>query len=460
MPPQPTSSRVIAALAGVVGRDQVVAPVPAEYLTDATGRGLRGSAAALVRPADAGQAAAVVAVCYDNDLPITPRGGGSGVSGGAVPSGGIVLSLERLNRIRSFDPLLWRIEPEAGVTTGRLHQLARESGLMFPPDPGAAEQSQIGGNLATNAGGPHAFRYGVIRQWVTGVEAVLAPGELVRLGGPVRKDVAGYDLTGLLVGSEGTLGLITAAWLRLIPAPESRHVVAAAYASDTAACAAIERILGSGIEAAAIELLDAAAMRLGGAAFPAAIAPGALVLAEAEGSAAEAAARRDALLEAMAEGASASRVIDDAQALWRWRDGLSSRLAAVEGGKLSEDVVVPLDRLAELIEQVPEIGRRHGLVGLSFGHAGDGNMHSSFLVDPSDAARFAAADTARGELLQLAIDLGGSISGEHGLGLVKSGRLAQQWNPAAVAAHAAIKQALDPKGLFNPGKKLGGLASA
>jgi FAD/FMN-containing dehydrogenase len=455
MPPETTSSHVIAALADVVGRDQVVAPVPAEYLTDATGRGLRGTATALVRPADAAQAAAAVAVCYDNDLPITPRGGGSGVSGGAVPAGGIVLSLERMNRIRSFDPLLWRIEPEAGVTTGRLHQLARENGLMFPPDPGASEQSQIGGNLATNAGGPHAFRYGVTGHWVTGVEAVLAPGRLVRLGGPVRKDVAGYDLAGLLVGSEGTLGLITAAWLRLIPAPAARRVVAAAYASDSGACAAIERILGSGIEAAAIELLDAAAMRLGGAGFPVAMAPGALLLAEADGSAAEAAARRDGLLEAMAEGACDHLVIDDAAAVWRWRDGLSSRLAAVEGGKLSEDVVVPLDRLAELIQRVPEIGRRHGLVGLSFGHGGDGNMHSSFLVDPGDAARFAAADAARDQLLALAIDLGGSISGEHGLGLVKSGRLAQQWSPAAVAAHTAVKRALDPKGLFNPGKKLG-----
>lgn len=448
-----TRSRVIASLAAVVGSEHVVVPVPVEYLSDAGGRGIRGAAAALVRPADAAQAAGIVAVCYDHGVPITPRGGGSGVSGGSVPGGGVVVSLERMDRVRSFDPLLWRIELEAGVTTARLHRLARESGLMFPPDPGASEQSQIGGNLATNAGGPHALRYGVTRRWVTGVEAVLAPGELVSLGGPVRKDVAGYDLTGLLVGSEGTLGLITAAWLRLVPAPEARHVVAATYAADAGACAAIERILGIGIEAAAIELLDGTAMRLGGAGFPGRAAPGALLLAEADGSAGEAAARRDALIEAMAEGSSGTAVIAGTEQVWRWRDGLSSRLAAVEGGKLSEDVVVPLDRLAELVERVPAIGRRHGLVGLNFGHAGDGNMHSSFLVDPGDDARFAAADAARGELLQLAVDLGGSISGEHGLGLVKSGMLGQQWNPAAVAAHAAVKRALDPKGLFNPGKK-------
>ncbi|MFL6048880.1 MAG: FAD-binding oxidoreductase [Gaiellales bacterium] len=435
-----------------VGPDHVLRPAPAEYLTDATARGLHGSALAVVRPADATEAARVVAACYRNDIAITPRGGGSGVAGGAVPDGGIVISVERLNRIRSFDPLVWRIQAEAGVTTGRLHQVARESGLMFPPDPGASEQSQIGGNLATNAGGPHAFRYGVTRRWVTGIEAVIAPGELVTVGGPVRKDVAGYDLLGLLVGSEGTLGLITAAWLRLVPAPEAVHVVAGVYSTDAAACAAIERILGSGIEAAAIELLDADAMRFGGGGFPVEV-DGALVLAEADGGTLEAAARREALLEAMAEGAAAVQQVADREAVWRWRDGLSSRLAAARGGKLSEDIVVPLDRLAEMVAAVPRIGERHGLTGLSFGHAGDGNLHSTFLLDLDEPGQFAAAQSACRELFDLTLEVGGSISGEHGLGSVKAGYLERQWGPAAVGAHRAIKRALDPKGLFNPGKK-------
>jgi glycolate oxidase subunit GlcD len=435
-----------------VGPDHVLRPAPAEYLTDATARGLHGSALAVVRPADATEAARVVAACYRNDIAITPRGGGSGVAGGAVPDGGIVISVERLNRIRSFDPLVWRIQAEAGVTTGRLHQVARESGLMFPPDPGASEQSQIGGNLATNAGGPHAFRYGVTRRWVTGIEAVIAPGELVTVGGPVRKDVAGYDLLGLLVGSEGTLGLITAAWLRLVPAPEAVHVVAGVYSTDAAACAAIERILGSGIEAAAIELLDADAMRFGGGGFPVEV-DGALVLAEADGGTLEAAARREALLEAMAEGAAAVQQVADREAVWRWRDGLSSRLAAARGGKLSEDIVVPLDRLAEMVAAVPRIGERHGLTGLSFGHAGDGNLHSTFLLDLDEPGQFAAAQSACRELFDLTLEVGGSISGEHGLGSVKADYLERQWGPAAVGAHRAIKRALDPKGLFNPGKK-------
>jgi len=194
---------------------EVIGPT-AQYLADETeARGLRGRADAVARPQTAEEAAEVVAWCYAHGVPVVPRGGGTGYAGGAVPlDGGVVVALERLARVRSFEPLLWRMEVEAGVTTADVRRVARESGLLFPPDPGAAEQSQIGGNVATNAGGPHAFKYGVTGAWVTGLEAVVAPGELVRLGGPLRKDVAGYDLTALLVGSEGTLGVLTSVWLR------------------------------------------------------------------------------------------------------------------------------------------------------------------------------------------------------------------------------------------------------
>src|SRR5438270_10758032 len=182
-------------------------------------QGLRGHADAVVAPADVAGVQALVRWCYAHEVGIVPRGGGTGFAGGAVPFGGVVCSLERLDRVRSFEPELWRLHLDAGVTTARVHRLARESGLYYPPDPGAAEQSQIGGNIACNAGGPHAFKYGVTGAWVTGLEAVVAPGELLSVGGPLRKDVAGYDLRAALVGSEGTLGIVTAAWLRLVPAP-------------------------------------------------------------------------------------------------------------------------------------------------------------------------------------------------------------------------------------------------
>src|SRR5438445_2723019 len=200
---------------------EVVAPTAA-YLSDETeARGIRGHADAVALPRSAEEVTEVVAWCYQHGIAIVPRGGGTGYAAGAVPlDGGVVLSLERLDRVRSFDPLLWRIEVEAGVRTGELRRIAREGGLLFPPDPGAAEQSQIGGNISTNAGGPHAFKYGVTGKWVTGIEAVVPPGDLVRVGGPLRKDVASYDLTSLFVASEGTLGLITSVWLQLTPAPE------------------------------------------------------------------------------------------------------------------------------------------------------------------------------------------------------------------------------------------------
>ena len=437
-----------AELAAIVGPEHVTADPPPHYLRDATeARGLQGHADVLVLPGDAEEVAAVLAWCYERGVPLTPRGGGTGFAGGAVPQGGVLLSLERLRRVRSLEPQRWRMEVEAGVTTADVRRLAREHGLLFPPDPGAAEQSQIGGNIATNAGGPHAFKYGVTGHWVTGLEVAMAPGELVRVGGPVRKDVAGYDLRSLLVGSEGTLGVICSAWLRLLPAPEATLPVVAAYASVAAGCAAIVRVLAAGLVPAALEYLDAGTLAAAAASFPGGLPDGCelLVLAEADGSRAEAARVAGELAEVLAEGALAVERPDPA-ALWRWRDGVSIAVTARRGGKVSEDIVVPLERLGEAIERTVEIGRRHGLEACSWGHAGDGNLHSTFLVPAAEAER---AEPAAAELFELALELGGSISGEHGVGAVKR---AHQRGPLHL--HAAIKAALDPKGLLNPRKKL------
>ncbi|HEV7492395.1 FAD-binding oxidoreductase [Baekduia sp.] len=432
-------------LASLVGAEHVESDVA---LADASG--LSGRVPVLVAPGSAQEVAAVVAWCYAHDVAMVPVGGRSGYSGGIVPvaDGGrdtVGIALDRLDRVRSFDPLRWRMEAEAGVKTATVARRARENGLLFPPDPGAAEQSQLGGNLATNAGGPHAFKYGVTGRWVTGVEAVIAPGELVSFGGAVRKDVAGLDLCALLIGSEGTLGIITAAWLRLVPAPAATFPVAAAYGSVREGCAAIDAVLGSGVVPAAIEYLDGRCIT----AAPAPFLPGAggaqlLVVCEAESL-----SDRDELLEALGAGA----VAPPATEVWRWRDGVSIAVRAVRGEKLSEDIAVPVERLADAIEGTIEIGARHGLEGCSWGHAGDGNLHSSFLLDPGDEEMRARADAAAQELFTMARELGGTASGEHGVGLLKAGQLSAQWAPAAVAAARAVKGALDPKGLFNPGKK-------
>jgi FAD/FMN-containing dehydrogenase len=419
-------------LGAIVGAGNVEAPPPTRYLHDATlQRGLRGRAAAVVRPGHAEEVARVVAWCYERGVPIVPRGGGSGLAGGAVPldDAAVVLSLERLTRIRSFEPGLWRMNVEAGLPTAHVQRLARENGLWFPPDPGAAEQSQIGGNAATNAGGPHAFKHGQTGAWVTGFEAVMAPGELAQFGGPVRKDVAGYDLKNLLIGSEGTLGVITAVWLRLIPAPErAPRVVAAFFDSVHKGGNAVLEVLGSGLQPDAIEFLDATAFQAAAGTYPGTAPKEPMPL---------------LLLFEMTEGTEELRQLLkgellDGRAIWAWRDTVHGAVTSLRGGKLSEDIAVPVERLAEALERFEEIGRQKGVPTCAWGHAGDGNIHATFLIEPGQTV-----DPQ--EVFDMAIELGGTVSGEHGLGCLKRIPLP--------AAHRRIKEALDPKNLLNPGKK-------
>jgi glycolate oxidase subunit GlcD len=444
-------------LRGAVAAEVVAAT--SEYLSDETeGRGLKGHADAVALPRTAEEAAEVVAWCFAHGVAVVPRGGGTGYAGGAVPlAGGVVLALERLAAVRSFDPLLWRIEVEAGMRTADVRRVAREGGLLFPPDPGAAEQSQIGGNVATNAGGPHAFKYGVTGAWVTGLEAVVPPGELIRVGGALRKDVAGYDLTGLLVGSEGTLGVITSVWLRLTPAPEAAWPVVGFFDGAEAGCAAIESVVGNGLPVAALEYIDAETLRLAGAGFPTEIpAGGFAVIAEADGSREEAGRVRADLLEVLGEDARAlyaPETPEEIAGLWRWREGIALRIQAQRGGKASEDIAVPLDRLREAIVESLEIGQRLGLPAASWGHAGDGNLHTTFLLARDDPEELARAERASEEMFALALRLGGTISGEHGVGIVKREWLARRLGPKGAELHAAVKRAFDPQGLLNPGKK-------
>lgn len=451
---------VAEALAQALGEALVLRGDVRGYLSDETEtRSIRGRCDAVAVPSTAEEVARVLRWAYTHDVPVTIRGGGTGYAGGAVPvDGGIVISLERLNRVRSFDPTLWRMHVEAGVTTERVRRLALENGLYFPPDPGASEQSQIGGNIATNAGGPHAFKYGVTGAWVMGLEAVVPPGEIVRFGGPIRKDVAAYDLKHLLIGSEGTLGIVTAAWLRFVPQPEAAQPVVAFYADAESGVAAVEAVVGSGLLVAALEYLDAGALAAAPPTFlEAAPAPlGFAVLCEADGTAAEVSALSEAVADVLGDGALAvhvPRTRDEIASVWRWREGMTAAVTAQRGGKVSEDIVVPLDRLAAAILGTCEIGERVGLPAVSWGHAGDANLHSTFLVDRTNASELRAAERAAEQLFALALELGGSVSGEHGIGLVKRGHLHEQLGERGYALHRGIKELLDPKNLLNPGKK-------
>jgi glycolate oxidase subunit GlcD len=445
-------------LADVVAPESLAEP-QGRYLTDLMGRGVVGTADAVVFPSSVEETAAVMRWCYETDTPLTARGGGTGLAGGAIPvEGGVVIGFERLNKVRQFDPLLWRMHVEAGVTTGDIQRLARESGLRFPPDPGAAEISQIGGNIACNAGGPHAFKYGVTGNWVTGIEAVIPPGEIIRVGGPIRKDVAGYDVKNLLVGSEGTLGLVTAAWLRLVPAPELELPVIGLYRNADDGVSAIERVLASGVVPAAIEYLDAVTLSYSGDAYPFGVPDGGtfMVITEADGSHDEARRVAGELREALAEDAVAVHAPEDpaeVTELWRWRGGVAFAIFAQRGGAFSEDIAVPLDRLRDVAHETLEIGARHRVPALSFGHAGDGNIHSTFLFSPDEPDQEERADAACHELFELALRLGGTVTGEHGIGWLKRGQLEPQLGPAAYDLHLRLKQTFDPKGLLNPGKK-------
>jgi glycolate oxidase subunit GlcD len=460
-------------LEALVGPEALLAgdaPEARRYLVDGTEiRAIAGQAGAVTLPADAEQVRALVAFCYGHDLPLVPRGGGTGLAGGAVPlDGAIVVSLERLSAPAQIEPEHWRAHVQAGAITADVARRARENGLYYAPDPGSAESSLIGGNIATNAGGPHTFKYGVTGSWVTGLEVVLAPGELVRIGGTVRKDVGGYDLRSLLIGSEGTLGIVTGAWLKLLPTPESRLPVVGFYESAQAGGDALEAAMVSGIVPAALEFLDAGALAASLGTLLASVPelPGDaaertkfMLIAEADGDA-EAAARGQAeLVDALGavDGmvtVHAPQLATDVERLWRWRDGVSGAVNAQRGGKVSEDIVVPAERLAEAVAATLEIGERHGLPACTWGHAGDGNVHATFMIDRSVPAEVERAEAAAGELFELAVGLGGAVSGEHGLGLVKNGALALQWPAPALDLHEQIKHLFDPKGLLNPGKKL------
>jgi FAD/FMN-containing dehydrogenase len=466
------AAAISAELGRLVGAEHVLdAPPGSEYNRDASGRrGLDGRAEAVVLPGSAEEVAAVLGWCYEHDVPLVSRGGGSGLVGGAVPTpGSVVCSLERLRAVRELEPGLWRMCTEAGVTTRNVQRLARENGLLFGPDPGAAEQSQIGGNVATNAGGPHALKYGVTGAWVSGLEVALAPGELAGLGGWIRKDVAGYDIKDLLIGSEGTLGIVTAVRLRLIPAPESTAVLVAFARTRTEGSRAILDLFAAGMRPSVLDFLDERALALGGGAYPASFsvsgggseaaarAPewaGFALIVELDGSADEVAAQRREALELLGETAPEIHEPGEQGALWRWRDGLNPAITSVRGAKVSGDVVVPMERLEETLDSFDAIAARHGLESCSWGHAGEGNLHATVLVDPSSEAELDAAEGAMEELYELIASSGGSIAGEHGVGLLKRGRLARQWPPQAVALHEQIKRAFDPKDLLNPGKKL------
>lgn len=401
---------------------------------------------------------AVFAVAARHRVPVVPVAARTGKSGGALAvRGGIAVSTERMSRILEVSPgdLVARVEP--GVVTGVLQAEVERHGLFYPPDPNSLETCTIGGNVAENAGGPRALKYGVTREYVLGLTAVVPTGEILRVGRRSIKGVAGYDLTALFVGSEGTLGIVTEVTLKLLPRP--RHVATAlvVFASVDAAARAVTRVLAAGVLPRCLELLDdvslAAAARTSPYRFPPGA--GAALLVEADGNDEEQVFAEIVRVAELVQGDAAGEVIvaqNEAQRrdVWETRRYLSLNLKALHPLKLSEDVAVPRSRIPEMVARAKEIGARHRLPVATYGHAGDGNLHCNVLYDaPEDRPR---VDAAVAEILRAAVELGGTITGEHGVGLAKRDFLEYEQGREVVALERRLKALFDPLGILNPGK--------
>jgi glycolate oxidase len=454
-----------AALAGVfesiVGADYVRADEESrlKYGTDALKRGR--PADLVVCPADTREVAAVVRVCAEHRIPIVPRGAGTGYTGGAVPMrGGVVLSLERMNRILEIDEanLIAVVEPH--VVTGDLQDAVEHVGLFYPPDPASLRQSVIGGNVAECAGGPRAFKYGTTKQYVLGLEAVLPTGEIVETGGKVVKNVVGYDLTHLLVGSEGTLAIITRIILRLVPKPPVQSTLRATFTNVDAAVEGVAAIVRARVVPAAVELIDGASLEAVARYLQVrSLAPegtAAILLVEVDGApaAVEDEARRvqEALTTAGATEILRARTAEERHELWRVRRELSLSLKMVAGLKFNHDVVVPKGRIPALFALVKRIEAEYRLRIPCFGHAGDGNIHVNIMVDPADAEEIRRAHEAEHVLFSGVVGLEGSISGEHGIGFSKAPFIGLELSDEEIALMKRVKAAFDPHGILNPGK--------
>lgn len=398
---------------------------------------------------------------HKNSVPVTARGAGVGYVGGCVPlEGGIALSLARMNRIKEINPADSVAVVEPGVITGVLQAGARKLGLYYPPDPASLKECSLGGNIATNAGGPRCLKYGVTRNYVLGLEVVLANGDVLRTGGRTHKNKTGFDLIGMFVGSEGLLGVVTEATLRLLPMPPARSTISASFTTFRQSARAVQEIFRAGFLPAALEIadsftLESARKHLGRDKIPAGDAHVLIDLDGQPDSVRSETKSLQALLQKLrAREMKTAFGEKDCEVLWELRRGFSGSLKATGLTKLNEDIVVPRGRLVDLVEFAAGLRKKYGYPVACFGHAGDGNIHVNIMAANyhSDKAVYARVQKALDELFTQVLAWNGVITGEHGIGIAK-----QRWWPQATsgvsrAVHSALKAALDPKGILNPGK--------
>ena len=455
------SKKPVDKLIEVLGREKVSTSLVERklYSYDATPIPIeRALPSAVVFPISQEDVQKLVKVCYEEEIPIFPRGAGSGLTGGAVPTleKGVVVSFERMDKFQvDVDNATAVVEP--GVITYELQQEVERFGLFYPPDPSSFKYSTIGGNIAENAGGPRCLKYGVTREYVLGLTAVIKEGEVIKTGNPVIKDVAGYDITKLFVGSEGTLGLITSAVLKLIPKPKARGTALILFKNLEDVGRVVTRIMTSGIFPSALEFMDRDAIRAVEEFKPVGLPKdvSALLLVEVDGSpqsVKEELKAVEELAKAMGLEVKVAEDEESAEKLWTARKSLGPALGNLRTGKINEDVVVPRVYLSEAIRDYRKVAEKYGLLMVIFGHIGDGNLHVNLLYDKKNKEEEERAERAVDEIFEITLRYNGSITGEHGVGLTKRKFLEYQFGPVGMEILRGIKKVFDPKNLFNPGK--------
>lgn len=422
--------------------------------------------AVVLHPDSTQHVADILRIADRERIPVAPRGAATGLAGGAIPiEGGWCLNLARMNRILSLSAADSLAIVQPGVVTSALQKEAEKIGLFYPPDPASLHMCTLGGNVSTNAGGPRCLKYGVTADYVLALEVVLPGGRVMRTGHRTLKDVAGYNLTQLFVGSEGTLGVVTEIALRLIPRPAAQATALAVFPRLADACEAVGRILASGIVPLVTELMDQEVVRAidafhrsraSGMSLP--LDAEAVLLVAVDGDRDQVERDVDAIAGALkASGASEVRRARDAaeaESLWEARRSVSPALIRLAHDKLGEDIVVPRGSIPDMVARIKAIGREYDLPIAVYGHIGDGNLHPTILCDRRDAEMLHRVEAAASAIFDAAIELSGSITGEHGVGLMKVDHVRRGLDPAALEMMLALKRLFDPNGILNPGKKL------
>jgi glycolate oxidase len=414
----------------------------------------------VVRPFTTEEVSAVMKIAYEHNISVTPRGAASGRTGGSIPlNGGIALVLDRMTNIIELDERNMMVTTEPGVRTIDLYNYCAKKGLFYPPDPGSWKYSTIGGNVAENAGGMRAVKYGVTKNYVIGLEVVLADGKVLKIGGKAIKNVTGYDLTGLFTGSEGTLGIITKITLRLIPMPKVRNTLQLMFKSLDNACLTIQKMLQSGVVPASAELMDKICIQAVARHNKLEISSEieACLIIEIDGEDNGELIKQAQRITQIAEELDVSEVriaasFEEAEAIWAIRRGLSSAVGAMAPNRLGEDISVPRDAFPEVVRRIGNIAKKYNLKIAVYGHAGDGNIHPSILCNLSNKEEAQRVEKAVDEIFKAALAVGGTLSGEHGIGITKRDYIEDALGEVGVFALKAVKKAFDPKGILNPGK--------